>query len=203
MNTRMLAVGAVLAASAAALAPSDAEACSCMPPSVEASWHHSSDTVAARVLAERRGPERVLYRVQVIRAFSGCLQPGDRITIETAAYDAACGQALEVGARYLLTADAADSRDDPGTYSIGLCGYNRRLNELTQADRDFLAARQVSCEETGKISCADGSDPVQCFQDPCDAERCAEATVCEANYCGGCDAEFYAENWAPVCEDPA
>jgi len=38
-----------------------------------------------------------------------------------------------------------------------------------------------------KTGCADGSNPVQCLVDPCITATCAEGTVCEANYCGGCN----------------
>jgi hypothetical protein len=200
MNPRILAGGAALVGAALALASSDAEACSCVRPSLTASWHDATDTVAVEVLAERRGPQRQLYRVEVIKPFSGCLQPGDRVTIETALYDASCGQQLQVGQRYLLTAYADASRD---AFSINLCGYNRLLSDLTREDRDFLSSRQVFCEETGEISCADGSRPVSCIQDPCRAESCDDATICEANYCGGCNAELYGEGWEPVCEDRA
>lgn len=201
MNQHLVGWMAILATAGGLLTASDAEACSCMRPSLTASYHYSSDTVAVQVLAERQGPQRLFYRVEVIKPFSGCLQPGDRVTIETALWDASCGQRLEVGARYLLTADAEDSRGAPDVYSINLCGYNRQMSELTRDDLQFLRSRSVFCEETGAVACADGSDPVQCLQDPCRAESCADATLCEANYCSGCNAEFYGENWAPVCED--
>lgn len=195
-------VAAALAAIGAALLPADAAACSCMPPSLSASWHLSADTVAARILSERRGATQIRYEVEVLQAYSGCLRPGARIHIETALHEATCGQPLRVGARYLLTADAWDTADDPNVFSIHLCGYNRLLSDLTPDERAFLGSRQVICEDTGEVTCADGSDPVQCLQDPCDAETCAEAAVCEANYCGGCGAEFYADDWTPVCQDP-
>jgi hypothetical protein len=203
MNKRILAVGAALVVGLAGLVPSEASACSCMRPSLSASYHYSSDTIAVRVLSERQGPQRVYYRVEVVKAFSGCLQPGDRVTIETPVWSASCGQRLATGARYLLTADAADFRGDPDVYSINLCGYNRAFDELTAEDMQFLRSRSVFCEETGTIVCSDGTDPVQCLQDPCQAEAgtCEGATICESNTCGGCNAEFYGEQWAPMCED--
>lgn len=37
-------------------------------------------------------------------------------------------------------------------------------------------------------SCADGSELVQCFVDPCEAKQCAEGEQCVRDYCGGCNA---------------
>jgi hypothetical protein len=200
MRNRTIAAVALLTGIAVG-APTDARACSCMSPNLVASYQYASDTIAARVLTERQRGNRLQYRVEVIRAYSGCLQPGERITIETPVWSASCGQPLALGRRYLLTADASDFKDDPNVFSINLCGYNRALANLTADDLAFLESRSVFCEETGQVSCADGSDPVQCFADPCEVESCAEATMCEANYCGGCDAEFYSDDWTPVCED--
>jgi hypothetical protein len=44
-----------------------------------------------------------------------------------------------------------------------------------------------------KDTCSDGSKPVQCLMDPCIAATCLAGTVCEADYCGGCNA---------VCKKP-
>lgn len=42
-------------------------------------------------------------------------------------------------------------------------------------------------------SCADGSEFMRCFVDPCEAKQCAEGEQCVRNYCVGCNA---------VCKKP-
>jgi hypothetical protein len=37
-------------------------------------------------------------------------------------------------------------------------------------------------------SCSDGNPPVRCLADPCSTTKCDGGLVCEANYCGGCNA---------------
>ena len=41
--------------------------------------------------------------------------------------------------------------------------------------------------------CPDGTQPVNCFVDPCQYAQCpaVEGAECEANYCGGCNAEWF------------
>lgn len=41
--------------------------------------------------------------------------------------------------------------------------------------------------------CSDGSNPVNCLMDPCISATCPAGEVCEADYCGGCNA---------VCKKP-
>jgi hypothetical protein len=184
-----------------ALAP-PALACSCLPPSLTASWHYSSDTFLVRIRAERVRNGYQVYAAEVIQPFGGCTQPGDRIFVETPQSEAACGIDLVVGQEWLLTASAEDSRDRPRTYSVHLCGYNRPRRALTAEDKEFLASRPVTCPATGETTCADGSPPVSCLVDPCEvAPPCPEAATCEANYCLPCVAERYDAYWAPVCDD--
>ncbi|XP_072025365.1 kielin/chordin-like protein isoform X3 [Amphiura filiformis] len=48
------------------------------------------------------------------------------------------------------------------------------------------------CTKKACQVCPDGTTPVNCFADPCTVTSCAaypDAT-CQANYCGGCNAEF-------------
>jgi hypothetical protein len=37
-------------------------------------------------------------------------------------------------------------------------------------------------------TCSDGSEPVNCFVDPCEAKKCADGELCVRDYCGGCNA---------------
>ena len=193
-------VAALIAAGSFGALPSTAEACSCLQPSLSQSWHDSTDMFKGRVQSHRiRGNEHQ-YQVEVVRPFSGCTVAGDVVIVETNVSTAACGMPLQVGEAYLLAGYQSPSR--AWAYDIGLCGYNRVWSTLSDDDVDFLASRPVVCADEASLTCADGSEPVQCIVDACDVEPgCAEATTCEFNTCGGgCDAEFYDASWNPVCE---
>jgi hypothetical protein len=194
-----MSVRAVLVAVAAlaAVAPSPAEACSCVQPSITAAWHEYSDTFQGRVLAERIQGRSRWYVVQVQRTFGGCTEAGDLVLVESPVSEASCGQRLTVGTSWLLTVEAQPSGSH---FHLGLCGYSRRWATLADDEVDFLLSRPVACDATSPVVCGDGSAPVQCFANSCEVEAwCDEATLCEFNSCGGCVAEFYDDRWAPVC----
>lgn len=65
-------------------------------------------------------------------------------------------------------------------------------------DGEYIQGRAVGCDDDRE--CPDGTQPVLCFANPCDVTpACEQAVRCEANYCGGCNAEFFDENGARVC----
>jgi len=186
----------ICAASATLLAPARAEACSCAPVTVESAWHNSTDTFSGQILGAKVKGLTVTYKVAVQSVFGGCLMSGDTVLVETATDSAACGIKLIVGQKYLLTADQTAG----GNLAISLCGFNRPMSQLTVAEKDFLESRQVFCPDTGATTCADGSQPVACLIDPCTTATCSDPTaVCEANYCGGCNAEFFDPSGDLVC----
>ncbi len=200
---RALSLGRSLAAGAAGLgltlASERGEACSCLPPSVESSYGQSTDVVLARVLTGFNvGAER-WYLASVEQAYKGCLGGSSLVILTTARDGAACGVALEAGESYLLNGlDDASFLGIP-RLGIGLCGYNVLARDLTEHDREFLRGRTVCCGD--ECQCADGSAPVACFVDPCSvAPACSEAVECVANYCGGCNAEFYDASGYAVCQ---
>lgn len=197
-NARRVWIMAGAAASLAAV-PSVAEACSCLPQSLSASWHESTDTMRGRVVDHKITGDVHRYQVEVLRPFSGCTDPRDVVVVETSRSEAACGTTLDVGEIYLLTANQDPGRD--GVYGIGLCGYNRLWSTVSASDREFLASRPVACaSEPAVVTCGDGSAPVQCLVNSCEVEpACGQAVTCEFNTCGGCDAEFYDASWTPVC----
>lgn len=191
-------LSALLAFSAASARP--AHACSCLQPTIESSYNNASDVVAARILLafDVGGGER-WHIAQVTKPYKGCLDERELVVLSSADDSAACGVALQPGVSYLV-----NGRDDGSTFglprlSVGLCDYNLPLRELGQSDRDFLNGRSVCCGDS--CACADGSQPVNCFADPCTVTpACSEATQCVANYCGGCNAELYDASGYAVCE---
>ena len=65
---------------------------------------------------------------------------------------------------------------------------------------DILCIGPVTCEEgqcgrtCGGTFCADGSEPVNCFERPCDVisvDCRAQAVSCVDDYCGGCNAHVF------------
>lgn len=206
VSLRALAPRSGLVAIAAALtalsALDRAEACSCVPPSVESSYQQSTDVITARVLFAVDVRDERWHIAQVDETYKGCLESSDFVLLTTPASGAACGMPLRPGEHYLLNGHDGGSHFGLRTLEIGLCGYNLPVSALTPADRAFLGGRYVCCGDT--CACADGSAPVACLVDPCQtAPACPEATTCVANYCGGCNAEHYDALGNAVCKAPA
>jgi hypothetical protein len=201
MRMRNLAMNTALVVAIVALvngvAVRDAKACSCLPPTVESSYNQSSDVVSAEILRQFVLGNTRYYVARVLRTFKGCQSPGNTLLLSTPTSSATCGALLNAR-RHLINADTAGSVFGLPALSINSCGYNLALSALTQHDREFLEGRTVCCGD--KCSCADGSSPVLCFADPCSvAPTCPDAS-CVANYCGGCNAEFYDANGYAVCQ---
>lgn len=176
-----------------------AEACKCAPPTVESSYNNSSDVVRARVLSKTQLGSTTRYRARIARTFKGCLTASQTVVFTTPTSSATCGAQLQVGDDYLINADAAGSYLGFSQFAINSCDYNRLFPSLTAHDLGFLNGRTVCCG--ARCACADGSQPVNCFVDPCQvAPECPEGE-CVANYCGGCNAEFYDDTGRAVCQE--
>ena len=196
-------IAVALMAAAQVATPAVADACSCLPPDIARSYNYATDVVKVTVLRtlRRAPPNRVRYLARVHEAFKGCLQHRDRVILETASSSAACGMHLERRGTYLINGTrppviAASARP---VLSIHSCDYNRRFGDLTDADLEFLYSRYNCCK--GECVCTDGSQPVNCFVDPCQVSRCdVPGAECVSNYCGGCNAEWYDEMGTRVCD---
>jgi len=176
-----------------------AQACSCLPATVESSYNQSSDVAALTPLVGfRRGAER-WYVARIDKPYKGCTEAGDLVVLSTPSSSASCGGQLEVGKKHLLNAQRDGAWFGVTRLSFSSCSYNVPSAELSDDDRAFLDGRSVCCGD--ECTCADGSAPVQCFANPCDVTpACDEAATCEANYCGGCNAEFYDASGYAVCQ---
>jgi|GEM_PF-1437402 len=175
-----------------------ASACSCLQPTVESSYNMSSDVVTARLLYSVNVGTNRWYLARVLETYKGCIEAGDWVLITTPSSSAACGARFGSGREYLVNGQNDGSLFGVPRISVTSCGYNRAVSELTTGDRAFLEGRTVCCG--GDCQCADGSQPVQCLVDPCSvAPPCSEGE-CVANYCGGCNAEFYDEQGYAVCQ---
>jgi hypothetical protein len=178
-----------------------ARACSCLPPDMGRSYENADHVVHVRVetlLQQSSTVRRYLARL-VEDDVKGCLSAGRRVVIETAANSAACGVSLARG-EHLLHGTRARSAFGLLTLRVGLCDANAPWASLAPEHLAFLQSRYVCCG--GECACADGSQPVNCFVDPCQVDSCdVEGAVCRANYCGGCNAEWYDASGALVCQD--
>lgn len=173
-----------------------AEACSCIPPDLPTSYQQSTDVLKVRVYKELVGPSVTRYRARVLETYKGCKPKGALVWLVTNSSSAACGTSFQLGGVYLVTGQATGKAQ----ISVNLCGYNVLYASLPPDEKDWLAHRYVCCG--GKCACADGSQPVLCFVDPCEVESCPQGE-CVSNYCGGCHAEFYSDEGPLVCESCA
>ena len=193
---------AVVAAAACVvgMTPTEAEACSCIPPNLIQSYNNAEASASVRIVSKATVGQKWVYRARVIANYKGCYKRGQTIFVESAASGAACGVSLEKGKVYLLNGDIVTGVFGKPALHVGLCGYNVPWSALSADQKDWLRGRWVCCD--GKCACADGQPPVQCFVDPCMVNDCPTGT-CEANYCGGCLAEFYTEDglaWCNPCD---
>ena len=197
MVKRMPVVGGIIATSLLVNLPEPAQACSCLPSTIESSYSNATDVVSVDIWLQLGLGGSRWYLGNVRDAYKGCNGAGELILIETASSSAACGATFNVGERYLIHGYADGDLLGIPRVRTGLCSYNVLEQALDEDEREFLASRMVCCGE--ECTCADGSDPVQCLVDPCDvAPECPEGE-CVANYCGGCRAEFYDDAGYAVC----
>jgi hypothetical protein len=177
------------------------DACSCLPNSLPKQYYSPSYTrvVRAVIKAEQR-PScssgsfdcNVLYRIQVMQAFKGCLSPTN-LTVSTADNSGLCGISLTVGTEYLLLL-SSDS-----VPRVGLCQGIQPYSTVTAADRKFLETRKVCCN--GQCKCSAKYPLVNCVLEPCRVSKapCSEAVKCVNSYCGGSNAEWFTKDNYTAC----
>lgn len=180
---------------------SRARACSCLAPTVASSYHSASDVAYIDIRRTFVASDTRYYVGYVAQTFKGCLVAAQRVILKTPVSSATCGSELRLLRRYLINGNAAGSVLGTRVLSISLCSYDRQVSELSEQDQAFLNGRSVCCGD--KCGCADGSQPVQCLVEPCSMAPYCPDGECVANYCGGCNAEFFDERGELVCEGPS
>lgn len=194
-----LTLSTLFALASGLLAPSTAEACSCLMPDLKQQWHQGDEILGVRIVAERTSGLQRQFAARVIQPFSGCLQAGDQVVLTTAIDGAACGVYLTVGEAYVLaTRDQGNVVAGRPARDVNSCDWQSRWVDISPEDLDFLWSRPLDCG--GVSTCADGSYPVSCVVDPCSTAPACPDGACEDNTCGGCIAEFYDVDDYPVCE---
>ena len=176
--------------------PKDADACSCLPPTVQSSHGWADDVIIARVAFGVEVGQTQWYIVRTRKVIKGCLKAKQWVYVKTNTSSAACGATLQLGKTYLLNGGNVGKSWGVDTLSIGSCSMNVPVSQLNQAERKWLLSRTNCCKD--KCQCTGGQPLVNCFVDPCTVNSCPTGT-CTANYCGGCGAEFYDDTGNPVC----
>lgn len=179
--------------------PSTAEACSCMQPSAVRSTSDSDNVFRGRVIKKKTFGTDRYFKFKVKRTYKGCYEAGDIVYLRTAVSSATCGQNLNSGGRYLITGDNSSNPAGDPIVTFNMCGYNVLFNTTTSAERDYLNSRYVDCPGAYQ-GCADGGPMVSCFIDPCTTGQVCTTGTCTANYCGGCNAEFYDASGNATCD---
>ena len=195
MNSKIL-TGLVLSLGLLAGAP-QAEACKCLPPTVSASYNDATDVVRTQVVYGVTVGQSRWYLTRVLGTYKGCLKPGSWLYVRTGSSSASCGLDLKNGVQYLINGALDTTSYKAPVISAGSCGYNKAISQLTKSDRKYLSTRYNCCGK--ECACVNGKPPVNCFVDPCQVADCP-AGQCESNYCGGCNAEFYDDYGAAICQ---
>jgi hypothetical protein len=168
-------------------------ACKCAAPTVQRSYDGAEVALKVLVLGEvpvspRAGVRRYIAAT-LDDAYKGCVRRRSLVLIETNSEPAACGTTLAPGSQQLLFAGSRGSRFGLPLLTTGSCSGNREWDGLTEDELHYLATRNNCCG--GVCECVD-SEQVACLVDPCAGRSCSvPGAVCEANYCGGCAAEWH------------
>jgi eight-cysteine-cluster-containing protein len=175
-----------------------ARACKCAVPDVRRSYALADDVVRVRVLNRLPAPSGLKRYLAVTAgdAFKGCIEQRELVIVQTNAESAACGATFPLGSQQLLFTTAAGERFGLPVLSTGTCSGNRAWGDLSESELSFLATRFNCCGDS--CACV-ATETANCFVDPCDVSTCSEPdVVCESNYCGGCNAEWFTDDGLPV-----
>jgi hypothetical protein len=183
------------------LTPSVAEACSCLPPDLVRTTSDSDHVLIGRIKRKRKQAGTRYFQLEVEGTVKGCYVPGELVILKSPVSGATCGINLMKNKRYVVTGYKSTLNNGNPAISINACGHNYEWGATPAVERDFLLSRYVDCPSQGYQQCADGSLPMSCTVDPCTtySGSCTSGT-CVANYCGGCNREFYDSSGDAVCE---
>jgi hypothetical protein len=122
-----------------------AEACSCLPPTVQSSYNNADHVFSGRPIRERTTANTRIYTVRITRDGKSCLPQGRLIDVEVPLSSATCGTTFALGTHYLFF---ANGRPSPTT--------SPRPVVTTNACAGNRSARSQRTTSTG---CARGTSP--------------------------------------------
>jgi len=135
----------------------------------------------------------IYYQVRVLQVFKGCVLDS-LLKVVTPSVPEACGLVLEVPQNYILTGSMYNKLDND-TLFIHSCGYNVPLTRVSMEEENYLDNLYNPCTN----QCATGTD-VDCFASPCSVSSCdVKDAVCEDNYCNGCNAYWWSNDFTCLC----
>jgi hypothetical protein len=121
--------------------PGVAEACRCLPPTIDSSFTNSDAALSVRITSRVIRGGRITYNAVVLEAYKGCYAAGDMVTFTTSNSSASCGVTnLRVGASYLLF-----GTKDGTSLAIDTCDYNQLLRSLSEEDATWLDENAEGC----------------------------------------------------------
>jgi len=174
--------------------------CSCISLACKCDWHGLHTAVEEDIVIAvdttdviEKTDREITYDVLVLQVFKGknYATAGHNLKVVTASVPEACGQILDVPQTYLLTGSMVDDN----TVQIHSCGYNVPFTRISAADEKFLD----NLYDTNTNECATGMFE-DCFVEPCSVSTCnVNGAVCENNYCNGCNAYWWSNDWTLVC----
>ncbi len=171
------------------LSAAEAEACTCIAPDVTYSWRTNDHAMLGKAVSVQRAGAYLIYDFVVQATAKSCMSPGTRIQVATPSSSAACGDTLPLRRSLLLFGDTRVIRGQRMVFTSS-CSGNMPAVDVTRDEQAYLLSRELTC--SGVTQCADGSAPLSCFVQPCATSTCSDPTaICEDNYCGGCNAEWY------------
>jgi hypothetical protein len=176
--------------SASMLAAPAAYACSCAQTNAIEAVQTNDFALIGKVVRETTSGNNRLFVVKVSRDYKGGLA-GERVKVYTSMSSASCGVSLVVGQRYFIEGmDHGVAGNGRQKVYTSLCDYTLLKSQLTSDDKAYLRDRYNSVTQT--CMSVKNPYPVSCLADPCSMSTpCANNLTCEANYCGGCTAEYY------------
>ena len=136
----------------AGLAPQIANACSCIQPTVEASFDANSDVFGAVIVNKLVAGKDLFYLARVNRTAKGCQQTGTLVLLHTPSSGATCGETgLKLGEKYLINGNVTGQRWGVDVLSIHACDYNIPTSDVTEQDLDFLAKNRETCSSCPEV----------------------------------------------------
>ena len=130
-----------------AISLQSADACSCLPPSIEQSFESSSDVLVGEVIQKRHINHQIRYSVRVSESYKGCTESSSLVVLTTPESSATCGlTTLRVGQQYLINGVREESASGHPTLAVHACGYNIAASHLSVEEESYLISNAESCE---------------------------------------------------------
>ena len=198
MSSFKFVIAGMLLIIAGLFTPETAQACSCLPPDLVRITNTSDHVMVGVVKRKRKKNQQRYFLLEIDRTFKGCYAASDLVVVQTSASGAMCGTNLQKGKRYLITGYESTLPSGSPAISINICGFNVEWQNTTATEREYLNNRPTTCTSSSQ-QCANNALPTSCLVDPCTTYTGSCKSTCVANYCGGCNREFYQSDESAAC----